>query len=155
MFRNYLKIAIRNLGKHKTVSFINISGLALGIAICLLIALFIKDELSYDRHHKDAGRIYRVVKDFVNTDGTRLPDATSPPAIAPASQKEIPEVEVVARLMPGWVTKFYVRAGEKRFIEENVYMADSSIFDVFTFHFVQGNAKTALQPIDAVVLTQS
>lgn len=155
MFRNYLKIAIRNLGKHKTVSFINISGLALGITICLVIALFIKDELSYDRHHKDAGRIYRVVKDFVNNDGTRLPDATSPPAVAPASQKEIPEVEVVTRILPGWGTKFYVRAGENRFIEENVYMADSSIFDVFTFRFLQGNPKTALEPVDAVVLTES
>jgi putative ABC transport system permease protein len=155
MFRNYLKIAIRNLGKHKTASFINISGLAIGITICLLIGLFIQHELSYDRHHKDAGRIYRVVKDFGNNDGSRLPDATSPPAIAPAMQKAIPEIEHVARLMPGWGNKFYVRAGERRFIEENIYRADSSIFDVFTFHFVQGNAKTALEQLDAIVLTES
>src|SRR5690349_15787000 len=102
MFRNYLKIAIRNLGKHKTVSFINICGLAIGITVCLLIGLFIQDELSYDRHHKDAGRIFRVVKDFGNNDGSRIPDATTPPAIAPAMQKEIPEIETTARLMPGW-----------------------------------------------------
>jgi putative ABC transport system permease protein len=155
MFRNYLKIAIRNLGKHKTVSFINIFGLAIGITICLLIGLFIQDELSYDRHHKDAGRIYRVVKDFVNDDGSKLPDATSPPAIAPAIQKDIPEVEVTARLMPGWGNKWYVQAGEIRFIEENLYRADSSIFDVFSFQFLHGTPKTALEPLDAIVLTES
>jgi putative ABC transport system permease protein len=155
MFRNYLKIAIRNLGKHKTVSFINIFGLAIGITVCLLIGLFIQDELSYDRHHKDAGRIYRVVKDFVNDDGTKLPDATSPPAIAPALQKDLPEIEVTARLMPGWGGRFFMQAGEKRFVEENLCRADSSIFDVFTFHFLKGDPKTALAPTDAIVLTES
>jgi putative ABC transport system permease protein len=155
MFKSYLKIAIRNLGKHKTVSFINIFGLAVGITCCLLVALFIRDELSYDRHHKDAARIYRVVKDFVNDDGSKLPDATSPPAIAPAIQKEIPEIEVTARLMPGWGNKWYIQAGEKRFIEENLYRADSSIFNVFTFHFLKGDPKTALEPVDAIVVTES
>jgi putative ABC transport system permease protein len=155
MFRNFLKIAIRNLGRHKTVSFINISGLAIGISCCLLVGLFINDELSYDRHYKDAGRIYRVVKDFVNDDGSKLPDATSPPALAPAIQKDIPEIEVVARLMPGWGGQFFMRAGEKQFIEENVYRADSSIFKVFSFQFLQGDPATALQPVDALVLTGS
>src|SRR5688572_21220933 len=154
MLLNY-KIAIRNLGKHKTVSFINIFGLAIGITVCLLIGLFIQDELSYDRHHKDAGRIYRVVKDFVNDDGSKLPDATSPPAIAPAMQKDIPEIAVTTRLMPGWGNKWYVQAGEKRFIEENLYRADSSIFDVFSFQFLQGTPKNALQPVDAIVVTES
>jgi putative ABC transport system permease protein len=123
--------------------------------VCLLIGLFIKDELSYDRHHTDAGRIFRVVKDFGSNDGSRIPDATTPPAIGPAMQKEIPDIEHVARLMPGWGAKFYVRAGEKRFIEENIYRADSSIFDVLTFRFVQGNAKTALESLDNIVLTES
>src|SRR6185503_13345223 len=107
--------------------------LSIGISCCLLVGLFIMDEVSYDKYHKDANLIYRVVKDFVNDDGSKLPDATTPPAIGAAIQKDIPEIEHMVRLMPGWGNKFYVRNGEKKFIEENVYRADSSIFDVFSF----------------------
>ena len=155
MLRSYFKIAFRNLLRYKGFSFINIAGLAIGMACCILVALFIIDELSYDRHHQDSARIFRVVKDFVNDDGTTLPDATTPPAIGAAIQKDIPEIEHVARLMPGWGNKFYVRNGEKRFVEENLYKADSSIFDVFTFTFIKGDPKTALQPPNAIVLTES
>src|SRR5438309_2096598 len=105
MFRNYLKIAYRNLLRHKSITFINISGLAIGMACCLLITLFVRDELSYDQYHRDAGNIYRVVKDFVNDDGSKLPDATTPPALAPAMQREIPEVEHTTRIYPGWGVK--------------------------------------------------
>jgi putative ABC transport system permease protein len=155
MIKNYFKIAWRNLLRYKGFSFINILGLAIGLACCILVTLFIKDELSYDRYNKNAGDIYRVVKDFVNDDGSRLPDATTPPAIGPAIQKEIPEIEQVVRFMPGWGGKFYVRNGEKRFIETNLYRADSSIFDVFTFQFLQGDPNTALKAPDAIVLTES
>src|SRR5580765_3837685 len=102
MLRNYLKIAIRNLWKNKALSFINIFGLAAGLACSLLIFLFVNDELSYDRFNDGSDRIYRVVKDFVNDDGSRLPDATTPPAVAPAIQKEIPGIEHVTRVFPGW-----------------------------------------------------
>src|SRR5688500_3967799 len=155
MIRNYFKIAWRNLLRYKGFSFINILGLAIGITCCVLVALFIIDELSYDRHHKDSGRIHRVVKDFVNDDGTKLPDATTPPAIGPAIQKDIPEIEHMVRLMPGWGNKFYVRNGENRLIEENVYRADSSIFDGFSFQFLQCNPKTALKDAYSIVLTES
>jgi putative ABC transport system permease protein len=120
-----------------------------------MVALFIIDELSYDRHNKDSGSIYRVVKDFVNDDGTKLPDATTPPAIGAAIQKDIPEVEHMVRLFPGWGAKFYIRNGEKKLIEENLYRADSSIFDVFSFTFLKGDPKTALKPLNAIVLTAS
>ncbi len=79
MLKNYLKIAFRSLLKNKVLSFINIFGLASGIACALLIIIFIKDELSFDKFNKDPERIYRVVKDFVNEDGSTLPDATTPP----------------------------------------------------------------------------
>src|SRR5678809_791403 len=97
MIKNYLKIAWRSLLKQKGFSSINIFGLATGMACSLLIFLFVKDETSYDRFHNDAGQIYRVVKDFVNDDGSRLPDATTPPALAPAMQKDIPEVATTTR----------------------------------------------------------
>ena len=113
MLKNYLKIAWRNLLRYKGISLINILGLSIGITCCVLVSLFIIDERSYDKYHADAGRIYRVVKDFVNDDGSKLPDATTPPAIAPALQKDIPEIETVVRLFPGWGSKFYVRNGEK------------------------------------------
>ena len=155
MIKNYFKIAWRNILRYKVFSFINILGLAIGLACCVLVGLFIIDEVSYDKYHKDSDRIYRVVKDFVNDDGTKLPDATTPPAIGAAIQKDIPEIEKVARLMPGWGGKFYIRNGDKRFIEENVYRADSSIFDVFSFRFIQGNPKTALKDLHSIVLTES
>src|SRR5262245_66257191 len=120
MFKNYLKIAWRNLLRYKGFSLINILGLAIGIACCMLVGLFIADEVSYDKYNKDADRIYRVVKDFVNDDGSRLPDATTPPAIGAAIQKDIPEIEHMVRFMPGCGSKFYVSNGEKKFIEEHV-----------------------------------
>jgi len=141
--------------RFKFFSFINIFGLAVGIACCTVIVLFVQDELSYDRHHADAGRIYRVVKDFVNDDGSRLPDATTPPAIAMRIQKEIPEVENVVRLFPGWGRKFLVKFEEKKFLEEDVYRADSSFFTVFTVPFIKGNASTAFSQLKAVVVTES
>lgn len=155
MLKNYFKIAWRNLIRHKGFSLINIVGLAIGLSCCVLVSLFIIDELSYDKYNKNAGQIYRVVKDFVNDDGSKLPDATTPPAIAAAIQKDIPEIEHVTRLFPGWGNKFYVRNGEKKFIEENLYRADSSVFDVFTFKFLQGNPATALKTPDDIVLTET
>ncbi|HYJ38523.1 MAG TPA: ABC transporter permease, partial [Chitinophagaceae bacterium] len=155
MLKSYFKIAMRNLLRYKGFSFINIAGLAIGMACCILVALFILDEISYDRYHKDSDRIYRVVKDFVNDDGSTLPDATTPPAIGAAIQKDIPEVEHMARVFPGWGNKFFVRNGEKRFIEENLYRADSSVFDVFSFTFLKGDPKTAMQPPNAIILTES
>ena len=155
MFKSYFKIAVRNLMRHKGFSFINIAGLAIGMAACILVALFILDEISYDRYNKDANRIYRVVKDFVNDDGSKLPDATTPPAIGAAVQREIPEVEHMARLYPGWGNKFYVRNGEKKFIEENIYRADSSVFDVFSFSFLKGDPKTAMRAPNAIILTET
>jgi putative ABC transport system permease protein len=155
MIKNYFKIAWRNLLRYKGFSLINIFGLAIGITCCVLVSLFIMDETSYDKYNKDAGRIYRVVKDFVNDDGSKLPDATTPPAIGAAIQKDIPEIEKMVRLFPGWGNKFYVRNGEKRFIEENVYRADSSFFDVFSFQFIKGDPKTALKDLNNVIITES
>ena len=155
MFRNYIQIGLRNLWKNKKFSFINIFGLATGMACSLLIFLFVTDELSYDRYHKDAVCIYRVVKDFVNDDGSRLPDATTPPALAPSMQKQLPEVEKVTRVFPNWGRDFLIKYGDKKLIEEKLYRADSSFFDVFDFPFVKGDAKSAFRDINSIVLTES
>src|SRR5215218_6818359 len=155
MLNNYIRVAFRNLWKNKGFSFINIFGLVTGIACTLLIFLFIKDELSYDRFHKDADNIYRIAKDFVNDDGSRIPDATSPAALAPAMQEEMPEVASITRVRPNWGRSYLVEYGDKKISEEKLYGVDSSFFDVFTFPFVQGNAKNAFKDINSIVLTQT
>ena len=112
MLENYFKVAIRNLLRNKSFSAINIFGLAIGMACSLLIFLFIKDEISYDRYHNDVDNIHRVVKDFVNDDGSRIPDATTPAALAPAMQREIPEVEKITRVFPNWGGSWLVKYGD-------------------------------------------
>jgi putative ABC transport system permease protein len=82
MLLNYLKIAVRTLVKNKKLSLINILGLALGMACSLLIFLFVQDEFNFDRFHKDATSVHRIVKDFINDDGSRIPDATTPAPLA-------------------------------------------------------------------------
>ena len=155
MFKNYFKIALRNLWRNSGFSFINIFGLATGIACSLLIFLFVKDELSYDRFHKDSDNIYRIVKDFVNDDGSKIPDATTPAALAPAMQREMPEVASITRIHPNWGRSYLIKYGNKKITEEKLYGVDSSFFDVFTFPFIYGNAKTAFREINSIVLTQT
>lgn len=155
MIKNYFKIAWRSLLKYKVFSFINIFGLATGMACSLLIFLFVKDELSYDRYHKNADRVYRVVKDFINDDGSRIPDATSPTALAPAMQREIPEVETVTRLFPNWGGSWIVEYGDKKISEQKFWRADSNFFDVFTYSFIKGDPKTALNDVSSVVITET
>ena len=157
MLRNYFKIAWRNLLKHKHISFINIFGLAVGLASALLILLFVLDELSYDKYHKDAGNIYRIVKDFVNTDGSRIPDAATPPALAPALQNKVPEVEYATTIYPGLglTEKYLVSYRDKKFYEKRFYTADSSIFNVFSFSFVRGDPKAVVSEPHSIVITES
>lgn len=154
MLRNYFKIAIRTLVKNKKLSLINIFGLAVGMACTLLIFLFVQDELSYDRFHKDANSIYRVVKDFINDDGSRIPDATTPAPLAAAMQREIPEVVTVTRVHPNWGGNTIVEYGDKKISEEKLWRVDSSFFDVFTFRFLKGDPKTALSDVNSIILTE-
>lgn len=152
MLSNYFKIAFRNLIKHKSFSLINITGLAIGIASCVLILLFVQDELSYDRYHEKADRIYRV-----HTEG-RLADnefhmAVSPAPLAFTLVEEFPEVEAAFRIRNYGFPVF--RYGEKAFSEEKVYWADSTIFDVLSIRFLEGSPETALAQPDAIVLTES
>ncbi|WP_439584612.1 ABC transporter permease [Dyadobacter bucti] len=143
MFKNYLKIALRNLLKHKTFSVINIAGVALGLACFLLLSLYVKDELSYDRHHENADRIYRLSRTFLSKDGTaslRLGHAAPP--FGPLVAQDFPEVEEVVRLLE---TGALVQYGEKIFNEENMFAAENNLFKVFTFHVEQGNPQNALE----------
>ena len=155
MLKNYLKVAFRNLWKNKKFSLINIFGLATGMACSLLIFLFVKDEKGFDSFHHDAGNIHRVVKDFINDDGSRIPDATTPAALAPAMQREIPGITSIVRVFPTWGGNWLVKYGNKKITEEKLYRVDSSFFDVFTFPFIKGSPKTALSDANSVVITES
>jgi putative ABC transport system permease protein len=157
MLKNYFKIGFRNLFRNKIFSCINIFGLAVGMACSLLIFLFVKDELSYDKFNKDAGNIYRVVKDFVNEDGSRVPDATTPPALAIAMQKEIPEVTCATRMFtnPDWGQNFLFKYNNKKFNEQKIFFVDSNFFNVFTFSFIKGNAQNVFKDVNSIVITES
>jgi putative ABC transport system permease protein len=143
MYRNYLKIAIRNLLKNKLFSFINISGVAIGLACFLLLALYVKDELSYDRFHTNADRIYRLSRTFLSKDGTasiRLGHAAPP--FGPLIKQDFPEVEQVVRLFE---TGASVKYGEKVFNEEAIFAAEANLFKVFSFNVTSGNPDKALE----------
>src|ERR1700754_4944731 len=102
MLKSYLQIVIRSFVKNRTSSLINITGLALGLSCFTVIALFVERELSYDRFHHEPENVYRIVKDFVNNDGSVIPDATTPPALARAIRGTLPEVMAITRVFPNW-----------------------------------------------------
>jgi putative ABC transport system permease protein len=152
MINNYLKIAFRNLWKRKGFSAINIIGLAIGLATCLLIMLFVLDELSYDRFNKKADRIYRVDGE-IKFGGNHFILAVSTDPMGPTVKKDFPQVEQYVRFRSNG--GFLVKKGNENVQEENVVFADSTLFDVFTLPMIDGNASTALQQPNSVVITET
>ncbi len=151
MFRNYFKIALRNLLKYKGYSFINIAGLAIGIASCVLIFLFVMDELSHDRFHLNSNRIARVNVDMI-AGGNTSPLAVSSFPMGPALKKDYPEIQAFTRIAK-WGNPL-VQYEEKRFYENNFFWADTSVFDIFSYQMISGDPKTALKAPNSVVLTR-
>jgi len=153
MIKNYLKIALRNIKKHKAYSFINISGLAIGMACCLLIVLHIQDELSYDAFHVNADRIFRVV---TSTSGDGVPtNATGTFGTGPALKEDFPEVVDFARIRRmGQGTRIYIGHKDRKYYEERFFFADPSIFTVFNFPLIQGDAEKALSEPNSIVITE-
>jgi putative ABC transport system permease protein len=151
MFKNYLKIAIRNILRHRFYSIINIVGLAIGIACFIMIGMWVQDELSYDKHFTKSDRIYRIANDLL-TNGIPSPMAAADPRITEHIRAEYPEVENVARMLnvPTMLT-----ANEKELFETKTFYADSTFFDIFSYDFVEGNPQTALRSREAIVLTES
>ena len=153
MIKNYLKIAWRNLVKNKTFSLINIIGLATGLACFILITLYVTDELSYDKYHEKADRIYRVNSD-IRFGGTDLKLAVSSDPMGATLKKDYPQVEQYVRLYNSSGSKLVKK--NKEFINENaVTHADSTLFDVFTFPAISGDTKNALNEPNTVVITES
>ncbi len=153
MFLSYVKIAFRNVARQKMYAIINILGLAIGIAACITILLYVQDELSYDRHHEKADRIYRIWT-HARIGGNDMELALSAAPEAAAILEEYPDVVMSTRI--GFIGGFPVmRYGDFTFSEERYVMADSSIFDVFDIPLILGNPKTALTQPNTMVISES
>ncbi len=155
MFRNHLKFSFRYLSKHRTNALLNIMSLSIGIACFLFIFIYLDGELSFDKYHEDSDRIHRVVIDLVSDSG-RTPDATSPPALAPALLENIPEVELSTRVFPTWGSKYLIGATqENQFYEERIYRVDPEFLEIFTYKVLLGNRDELLSDPSNIVLTES
>jgi len=151
MFKNYIKVAIRNLKNSKLYSFINITGLSVGIACCMLIFLYIKYEMSYDRYNKNAGQIYRLTEilHLPKEDNAR---AVTAPPMAPLLQASLPEIRKTVRIN---FSQRVLSYKESKLYDAKVIYADSTLFDIFTFPMLKGNPQTALVNPYSIVLTES
>src|SRR5579872_770945 len=151
MLRNYLKTAFRNLWKNKGFSVLDILGLAIGLATCLLILIYVADELSYDRWNVKADRIYRLDNE-VKFGGNHINLAVAAAPAGPAMLRDYPEVEKEVRFRTSGGR--LIKKGNQNIKEEAVVLADSTLFEVFTLPMVAGDPHTALKDAHTVVLTE-
>ena len=156
MIKNYFKTAWRNIMRNKTSSFINVSGLTIGIACVLMIVIYIQNELRYDRFHKDADRIFQVVLNG-NMNGQEFWGGNTPPPVGPALTNNIPEIESYTRFYePNDIVVRYEGNGRSEFFtEKNILAVDSNFLQLFGFKILEGDAATALMKPGSVVITES
>lgn len=153
MFKNYLKITLRNLIKQRLYSIITIAGLSVGITSCLLIMLYVKQELSYDRFYPNSDRIYRVAHKVIRPQGISY-NAASPTPLAPALKEEYPEIEHITRIY--FDAEVLFKYGDKQIFEyDNVIYADPDFFNVFPFRLLKGDPSHLLDTPESIVLSVS
>ncbi len=155
MLTSYFSVLFRNILKNKIFSFVNFGGLALGLSCFTIIVLFVENELSYDRFHRDPENVYRIVRDFVDDAGNKVPDATTPPALSHAMKQTLSELESVTRLFPNRGRLYLMQYRDKSFYETEVLRIDSSFFSVFNFPFISGSKESALSHVHSMLLSQS
>ncbi|MCP5103155.1 MAG: FtsX-like permease family protein, partial [bacterium] len=151
MFKSYLKTALRNIVRHKGYSFINIFGLAVGMAVCILILLWVRQELGFDRFHHNADDIYRVNK--IWRKGETAHQAITPAPLAPALKENFPGIIETARFSGTGI--WLLRNGDRAFYEQGGVFTDPTVFNMFTFPLVKGNPETALANPFSMVLTET
>ena len=150
MLRNYFKVALRNLLKNKVYSAINLAGLTLGLTVVMLIALYVKDDLSFDRFHRNGPQIYRLVQDRKDASGNLTKSGNTGYPQGPAFVSELGEFRAFCRLRNGWNT--IVKKGNEG-IKQDLMYADASVFTLFSFETLGGNPQTALNDLKSVVIT--
>ena len=149
MLRNYFKIALRNILRHKAYSAINISGLAIGMASSILILLWVQNELSFDKFHTNANQIYRIT-----ADASGFKAAVNPAGMPAGLQAVMPEIKSTVRL--SHISSALLDAGgDRKFEEKKIFYTDSTFLEVFSFPLLEGNRKTALLRHDGILLTAS
>jgi putative ABC transport system permease protein len=151
MLKSYFKIAIRNIVRFKLYSLINIVGLSVGIAACMLIMLWVQDELTFDRFHKNIDNIFRVINYQGNLENC---GAGTPAPLGPAMKEEMPDVVHFVRFASA-PRKVVVKYGKNIFYENRISFADPLVFEVFTFPFVEGEPHTVLSGLSNVVITEN
>lgn len=152
MIRNYFKVALRNLMRNKLFALINILGLAIGIVSCILIYIYVKDELSFDAHHKNEKDLYRI-QAFYMFDDVEDKFAITPFPFVPALLNEYPEIADGTRIY--LLGNQNVIREDKMYSLQQAYFADTNFFKLFDYEFIQGNAKTALSQPENIVLTDA
>jgi putative ABC transport system permease protein len=152
MIKSYLKIAWRNLIRHKSFSFINIGGLSIGIAACLLISLYVHYQLSFDAFHTKKDRIVRITNLMHTPENDNVNVALAPALLATALNHNYPEVELAVRFEPDAAV---MKVNDQLFKEDNVYKADANIFKVFTYKFAEGTPNQALSDPHSIVITET
>lgn len=154
MIKNYLKVALRNLFKHKGYAFINILGLAVGIAASILIFLYITNEMSYDKFHEKADRTYRITADWSNKGDSRIHQLGTPFILAQTIREKYPQVEAITQIS-GPVGDVIIKYRDIAFKEAEAFCAEPSFFDVFSFPLLKGNHETSLRDPNMLVMTHS
>ncbi len=150
MIKNYFKTAFRNLTKNKIYTILNISGLSIGVVVCLLIGVWLQRELTFDNFHSNGNKIFRLVNTF-KSESESFSQAPSGPAFGTQLPKELPAVKSACRLFGD---EYKVQAGEKQFFEANIQEVDSNFFSFFGFDLKEGQPASCLQSFDHVVLTE-
>ena len=152
MFKNYIKIAFRNIKRHLGYSFINIFGLAVGMTVCLLMLMYVVNEISYDDFHEKGDRIYRLGCDW-GTEGSKMKFAGVMPAFAPALNTEIPEIEVAARIKLN-SEMIILGAENEKYKQSHIFHADPQVFDIFSWDLLEGDLSSVLTEPFSAVITQ-
>ncbi len=152
MFKNYLKIAFRGFIRHKSMTLINTFGLAIGMAVCILLLLWVQDEMSYDNFHRNGDNLYRVVQVGVWNDGETYGSSTIPYMLSPILHEEFPEIIDHVRLRT--FNGAMMQVDDKTFYEDNVLLSEASLFDMFSFKLLKGNPEIVLKEIHSIILTE-
>jgi putative ABC transport system permease protein len=153
MLKNYLKIAFRHLRKSKTYSFINITGLSAGLAVSMLLLLWVNDELSFDRFNKHAASLYQLSPTFENASGGNV-WGTTPGPIGPYAKKEVPEVEAFCRLNEKWDITYFMYEGRK-IVQWNNQQVDPSFFSMFSYPLIEGDPEHPFKDAQSIVISES
>ncbi|MFC1724181.1 ABC transporter permease [candidate division KSB1 bacterium] len=152
MFNNYLKIALRNITKHKAYSFINIAGLAIGLTCCIFISLWVIDELQYDRFHEDCDNLYQVVG-YRTTEGSDQFQNDTPVLLAPVLKEEYPDVAASSRYRQ--YSRILLNYQDKIFYENSVFFVDPAFLQMFSFSFLFGEKNSAFDAPHSIVITEN